>query len=142
VFAFLILFILLLVYHQPLSWSAFLYFPLAISITLLSSLGIGFMLSALNVKYRDFRYLLPFLIQLLFFGGQIFYSLDHLAKVWVKNLFYIFPFNGAVELFRYPIDSSQFYLTGVYISCASMFFFLFIGLTIFKKSDSFFADLI
>ncbi|HKO80838.1 MAG TPA: ABC transporter permease, partial [Chitinophagaceae bacterium] len=69
-FAFVILFILLIVFQQPIGWTALFFFPLAIVISFLSSFGIGSLLGALNVKYRDFRYLLPFSMQLLFFGSQ------------------------------------------------------------------------
>ena len=142
IFAFLVYLVLLIGFRQPVSWSAILCFPIAIMMTLLSALGIGTLLAAMNVKYRDFRYLLPFLIQLLFFASQIIYSINHLPEGWLKYIMYCLPFNGALEIFRYPIDPAQFYATGLYISIGSMFLFLLLGVSIFKKTEAFFADII
>ena len=141
-FAFVILFILLIVFQQPISWTALFFFPLAIVISFLSSFGIGSLLGALNVKYRDFRYLLPFSMQLLFFGSQVVYTIDTIQTEWVKNLLYINPLNGALELFRQPFQSADIYWTGIFISIISLLFFLAAGIIYFKKTEAYFADLV
>lgn len=141
-FAFVILFILLIVFQQPISWTALFFFPLAIVISFLSSFGIGSLLGALNVKYRDFRYLLPFSMQLLFFGSQVVYTIDTVQTEWVKILLYINPLNGALELFRQPFHNGPIYWTGVLISIASLLFLLVTGVFYFKKTESYFADLV
>lgn len=58
--------LLLLIFRQSLSWHALYCFPLAVIFIFASSFGMGSLIAALNIKYRDFRYLLPFGIQLLF----------------------------------------------------------------------------
>ncbi len=58
---------LLLVYQQPISYLAAFLWPLAVLISIVATLGLGSWLAALNVKYRDFRYVIPFLVQVLFF---------------------------------------------------------------------------
>lgn len=141
-FTFILLFILLSFFHQSINWTAIIYFPLAVLITFLSSFGIGSFLSALNIKYRDFRYLLPFGIQLLFFGSQIVYTINNIRIHWLKPLLYINPLNGALELFRIPFHEADIYWYGVSISCISMLFFLLIGLFYFKKTEIHFADLV
>lgn len=141
-FAFLVLFILLIVFQQSLSWTAIFFFPLAVVISFLSSFGIGSLLGALNVKYRDFRYLLPFSMQLLFFGSQVVYTINTIQAEWIKLLLYINPLNGALELFRHPFHNGPIYWTGVLISVASLLFLLVTGVFYFKKTESYFADLV
>jgi lipopolysaccharide transport system permease protein len=141
-FAFLVLFVLLIIFQQPIVWTAAFFFPLAIIITFLSSFGIGSLIGALNVKYRDFRYLLPFSIQLLFFGSQVVYAIDTIQAEWIKNLLYLNPLNGALELFRQPFHGDAIYWSGVLISLGSLLFFLLAGVFYFKKTESYFADLV
>lgn len=140
--AFILLVILLLLFQQPVSWQAVLYFPAAIILALIASFGIGTLLAALNVKYRDFRYLLPFAIQLLFFSSQVVYSIRSLEQGWLKILLYCNPLNGALELFYYPLRSGNVYITGVLISLSVALLFLAAGLSYFKKTEAYFADLI
>jgi lipopolysaccharide transport system permease protein len=141
-FAFLLMIILFFVFKQSVSWSAVYCFPIAIAVTFFSSLGIGSFLAALNVKYRDFRYLLPFGMQLLFFGSQVVYSIHSFENRWFNLLLYCNPLNGALEIFYYPLQAGNFNATGVMISIASMFICLLTGLIYFKKTEFFFADMI
>ncbi len=134
--------ILLLVYKQPLNWSALYCFPLGIIFTMIASFGAGTFLSALNVKYRDVRYMLPFIMQLLFFSSQIVYSIHHIEHPWLRYLLYCNPFNGALEIFLYPLQETAFDVTGVGISIVVMLLLLVSGLFYFKKTESFFADLL
>ena len=99
--SFMLLFILLIIFRQPVSWNAIFCFPAAIILTFTSSFGLGSLLSALNVKYRDFRYLLPFGIQLIFFSSQIVYSIHSLQSP-LSLLLYCNPLNGALEIFYHP----------------------------------------
>jgi lipopolysaccharide transport system permease protein len=138
--AFILFFIFCLIIRQPLHWSGILFYPAAILLTILSSFGIGTFVSALNVKFRDFRYIIPFSLQFLFFATQIIYSLDALKQQWLKYLLALNPMNGAIELFRIPFHQSCD-TTMVLISTASAFLFIFMGLIYFKKQEVFFADL-
>ncbi|MEI9910181.1 MAG: ABC transporter permease [Bacteroidota bacterium] len=140
--AFLLLIVLLIIFRQPVNWHAVYSFPLAIALTFIASFGIGSLLATLNVKYRDFRYLLPFAIQLLFFSSQIVYSIHSLGQGWLKLLLYCNPLNGALELFYYPFHSRPLNITGIFISTAVAFFFLITGLFYFKKTETYFADII
>ena len=73
VIAFVVFLLLCLYYHQPPDILALVFFPLAILICLIASFGLGSLLGALNVKYRDFRYALPFVLQIGFFMSQVIY---------------------------------------------------------------------
>jgi lipopolysaccharide transport system permease protein len=140
--AFVLLVVLLIIFGQPVSWQAIYCFPFAIVLTFISSFGIGALLAALNVKYRDFRYLIPFAMQLLFFSSQVVYSIHSLEQSWLKSLFYLNPLNGALELFYSPLQNTPVDSTGIMISTGVAFFFLITGLVYFKKTESYFADLI
>jgi lipopolysaccharide transport system permease protein len=140
--AFVLFIVLLIIFRQSLNWQAIFYFPLAILLAFVSSLGIGTLLAALNVKYRDFRHLLPFLIQLLFFSSQVVYSIHSLEHGWLRKLFYLNPVNGALELFYSPLRNTGPDMTGVMISFSVALFFLVTGLLYFKKTEAYFADLI
>lgn len=142
IFGFIALLLLLLFAHQPVSWTFIYCFPLGILMALISSFGIGSLLAALNVKYRDFRYILPFAMQLLFFSSQIVYSIHNIETGWLRYVLYCLPFNGALEIFHYPLNTAGYNGTGVAISVCSMVILLFAGLRYFKKTENYFADLL
>ncbi len=139
---FIVLLIILLLTRQPVSWQAIYLFPVAILITCISSFGIGTFLSALNIKYRDFRYLLPFTMQLLFFSSQVVYSIDSIQQTWLKYILYCNPLNGALELFHYPMKNESADITGILISITVAIIFLISGLFYFKKTEAYLADIV
>jgi len=69
----LIFFVFCIIYKQPVNWSALIYFPAGILLVLLAAFGTGTFLAALNVKYRDFRYTIPFFLQFFFFAYQVIF---------------------------------------------------------------------
>jgi lipopolysaccharide transport system permease protein len=138
--ALVIFFAACLYYQQPLHWSAILYMPAAIMLTLLAAFGLGTLLAALNVKFRDFRYALPFLLQVLFFGSQVIYPASIIDEKW-KYIFGLNPINGAIELFRSPLMQTGPDMVLVAISTASALLLTFIGLLYFRKTESYFADI-
>jgi lipopolysaccharide transport system permease protein len=139
--AFILFIPLCLYYRQPISINALWLWPISLLIALIAILGPGSWLAALNVKYRDFRYVIPFLIQVLFFLTPVIYPVTILQHPFLKYLVVISPMYAAVELFRTP-------LTGIYpetnlllISLLSCLVLLLIGLVYFKRTEDFFADL-
>jgi len=129
-----------IVYNVFPGWTAFYSFPFAILLILVSAFGTGVFLSALNIKYRDFRYVVPFVLQFLFFATQVVYPLNKIEPDWLRYSMALNPVNGAVELFRYAY-TGQFESAIVIISAASALFITFIGLLYFRKSEAYFADL-
>ena len=84
-FALIIYTLVLLYYHQGIHIGRLLFcLPLAIVITLVTTLGLGSFLAALNVKFRDFQYLLPFMIQFLLFANPVLYSTKAFANPWIN----------------------------------------------------------
>lgn len=137
----LIFFIFCLAYKQPIHWVAILYFPAGIVMVLLAAFGTGTFLSALNVKYRDFRYTIPFGLQFLFFASQVIYPLDFVQNTTLKYVLAINPVNGAIELFRHPLSAIPVNWNIVGIGLASTAFILVYGIYYFRKTEAFFADL-
>jgi lipopolysaccharide transport system permease protein len=131
---------LLLFYRQPVSWIAIFCWPLALLITITATLGPGTMLSALNVKYRDFRYVIPFLVQLLFFLTPVIYPVSILDNPVLEYIIVLSPMYAAVELFRAPLSGILPDMTYMIISISSGIILLFAGLIYFKKTEDFFAD--
>jgi lipopolysaccharide transport system permease protein len=134
--------ILLIIFRQPLSISFLYSFPLSLVLIFISSFGLAAMLSALSVKYRDFRYIIPFGMQILFFSSQIIYSIRSLELSSIKLLFYCNPLNGALELFYHPMNNIPLYLPGVMLSFVFAILLLVSGILYFKKTEIFFADII
>lgn len=139
--ALILFFALLFFYKQQVSYTAILYWPLAVMITIVGTLGPGSLLAALNVKYRDFRYVIPFLVQVLFFLTPVIYPINLLQSPWLKYLVVISPVYAAVELFRLPLTQVAPDYTLLMISIGSAFILLIIGLVYFKRTEDFFADL-
>lgn len=138
--AFILFIPLLLFYQQSVFWFAIIIWPMAIVVSVVATLGLGAWLAALNVKYRDFRYVIPFLIQVLFFLSPVIYPISLLKYQVLQYILACSPMLAAVELFRYP-------LTGVFpdgyflgISLLSGVVLLAIGVLYFKRTEDFFAD--
>ncbi|MEO7923151.1 MAG: ABC transporter permease [Chitinophagaceae bacterium] len=139
--AFIIFLILCPLLKQSIDIAALVYFPAGILLTILAAAGLGFWLAALNVKFRDFRYALPFLLQLLFFASQVIYPLQGIQRPLFKWLLAINPVNAAIELFRAPLSNRSPDMTIVLIGTGSSLLLLIIGLFYFRKTEAYFADL-
>ncbi|MGH2553478.1 MAG: ABC transporter permease, partial [Chitinophagaceae bacterium] len=139
--ALLVFFILCVWYHQPVSWKMILYIPAGIVVTMLSALGLGSFFSALNLKYRDFRYILPFMLQVLFFSSQVLYSLQAVNPVYLKYLLAINPLNGAIELFRASFTGFVPDMNVILIGSLVSVLLAAAGLFYFRKTEYYFADI-
>ena len=119
-----------------------LFFPLALLLVLGYTLGLGCALAALNVQYRDVRYVIPFLIQLLFFLSPVIYPIEVLnAYPLARILLAINPLSGALDLFRscFSNHSPDWFLVAT--GTASMCFILLTGIYVFRKMEAYFADI-
>jgi lipopolysaccharide transport system permease protein len=115
--------------------------PISLLITLMTTLGLGSYLAALNVKYRDFRYLIPFMIQVLLFLSPIIYPVATINIPLLKVIFYLNPVATAIELLRNGLTATlpdwPMVGLGLVISAG-----LFVGgLYFFRKTEYYFADL-
>jgi lipopolysaccharide transport system permease protein len=121
--------------------SALFYFPLAILLTCVATFGAGTLLASLNVKYRDFRYVIPFLIQFLLFVTPVIYPTSIAKNPVLQTLLSLNPMSAPLEIFRAGISDAgvNWQLTLLSI-CSSLLLFI-LGLVYFRKTEAYFADL-
>ncbi len=131
---------LLFFYQQSVNWVAIIIWPLSLLIGCMATLGLGSWLAALNVKYRDFRYVIPFLVQVLFFLTPVIYPISLLKYPILQYLLVCSPMYAAVELFRYPLTGivPDFYF--MLASLTSGVVLLVAGIYYFQRTEDFFAD--
>lgn len=139
--AFVLFIPMLVFYKQPVSWNLVWCWPVALLVTTVATLGPGCLLAALNVKYRDFRYIIPFLVQVLFFVTPIIYPVSILKYPILQYVIVFSPMYAAVELFRYPLTGAEFNPVFMTMSITAAILFLLFGLLYFKRTENFFADL-
>ena len=131
---------LLIFYDLDLSWNVLWCWPSAVMICLIATLGPGCLLAALNVKYRDFRYVIPFMVQVLFFLTPIIYPISLLQYPILQYILIMSPMYAAVELFRYPLIAGELNLVFIGISVSAGIILLAVGLAYFKRTEDYFAD--
>lgn len=139
----LIVYVGLLIYfqHPVVIWKIVVFLPASVLLTTISALGLGTMLAAFNVKYRDFRYIIPYLIQLLLFINPVIYSTSIFKAKWVQYLIAFNPMSGAINMSRFAFTNQPIAWDLLGISVASSLFFLFAGIYTFRKTEAYFADL-
>lgn len=141
-FALLIYAIILLYYHQDVSMiRMFLYLPLSILITIITTFGLGTMLSALNVKYRDFQYILPFMIQFLLFANPVLYSTKAFTNPVINAVMRANPIAASIQLCRSVFTGTAVDWWGVLYGGIVALLFLTTGIFTFRKTEAYFADL-
>lgn len=140
--SFIIFLVFCFAHGQSINIGALFFFPAAILLCLLTAFGLGTLLGALNVKYRDFRYALPFLLQVLFFATQIIYPAAIIEKPWLNYLIAFNPMNAVVNLFRAGIGSMPLDNNLTLIGIASGIILAVVGLLYFKKTEAYFADIV
>lgn len=138
--AFLVL-IGLLIYYGVAIGSNILLLPFLILLITLLSLGIGMWMSALNVKYRDIRYALPFVIQLWMFVSPIIYPAS-IAKGRLRILLTLNPLTGIIENFRASIFNRPIDWAALGVSTILTIVFLVYSAYTFKRMERSFADVI
>src|SRR5262249_10850393 len=139
---FMMLVALMLWYRFVPGWQIVL-LPAFIALALLAGLGPGLWLTSLNVKYRDVRYIIPFLVQLGLYVSPVGYSSNIIPEQW-RFVYSLNPVVGVIDGFRWCIlgGQSQLYLPGFFLSIGVTVFFLWRGIRQFRKMENSFADLI
>jgi lipopolysaccharide transport system permease protein len=138
--AFILFILLLIFYQQKVSITAMWCWPSALVVCLIATMGPGTLLAALNVKYRDFRYVIPFLVQVLFFLTPVIYPVSVLKYPILQYIIVLSPMYAAIELFRQPLTGVDIQSTFLILSLSSSFLMLFVGIFYFKRTEDFFAD--
>jgi len=134
--------LLLMMMWWGMAWSTNLLFtPLLIAGLLLTALGVGTLLSALTVAYRDFAHLTPFLVQVWMYVTPVIFPVSIVPEKWLW-LMYLNPMTGIVEGFRSAFLGRPFDGTGLAISFGLAAMFFVIGVAYFEKVERRFADII
>lgn len=116
--------------------------PCFILMTFFASMGFGLWLSALNVKYRDFRYVVPFLVQVGLYISPVGFSSSVIPEKW-RLLYSLNPLVGIIEGFRWCIiKESQFYAGSFFIAIIITIIIFSSGMLYFRKVEKTFADII
>ncbi len=140
VLAFILLVILMLYYRVPLT-AQVLFLPVLVLLTALFGLGVGTWMSALNVKYRDVRFALPFAIQLWLFVSSVILPSSSVPEKWRWVLLFN-PMSGIIEGYRSALFGLPFDWTAIGIAAALTFAMLFYSVYSFSKAERSFADII
>jgi homopolymeric O-antigen transport system permease protein len=139
-FSFALLVILMIWYGANLSWQILLA-PVFLLLAILQTVAFGTLFSALNVRFRDVKFALPFALQIWMITSPIFYPANILSEKW-RLIFAINPLVGILDGFRATLFGTRFDWTVIAISCASILVLLIFSLFVFKRMEDDFADLI
>jgi len=140
--SFCILLLLMLWYHFLPDWRILL-LPVFVILAFFASIGPSLWITSLNVKYRDFRYVIPFLVQVGLYISPVGFSSNVVPHKW-RLLYSLNPVVGVIDGFRWCIlrGQSELYLPGLGMSIAIIAFFLWFGVRQFRQMEKSFADLI
>ncbi len=141
----LIILVALFLYYGITPSSNAIFIPVFILLTIISSLAVGIWLSALTIRYRDFQYVVPFLVQFGLYVTPIAFPtsvvINNLPK-WATILFYLNPMAGIVEGFRWCLLGGNLSLDYFWISVGIIFILFISGVYYFRKLERVMADII
>jgi lipopolysaccharide transport system permease protein len=135
--------LLLMAWYQFMPDWRILVLPAFVLLTFCASVGPALWITALNVKYRDFRYVIPFIVQFGLYVSPVGFSSNVVPEQW-RLLYSLNPMVGVIDGFRWCIlgGQSELYTDGLAMSIAVTAFFLWFGIHQFRKMERGFADLI
>jgi lipopolysaccharide transport system permease protein len=133
----------LMVWYQYLPDFRILAAPLFILLALTASLGAGLWIAALTVKYRDFRFIAPFVVQIGIFVSPVWYSSDRFHGI-ERFIYSLNPVVGAIDGFRWAAfrGAVPLYWPGLAASIVTSLFLLSTAVLYFRKTEKSFADMI
>ncbi len=146
-FVSLVIVIAIMIYYQVFPGIQIVFLPLFLLLAIVTAAGCGLYIASLNVKYRDFKYVIPFIVQFGMFASPVMYtSAQFYAKApeWVSNIYACNPMVSVIDGFRWcmfgesmPIEPVKFI-----ISCTVSISMVVIGIITFRRMEKDFADVI
>jgi lipopolysaccharide transport system permease protein len=118
-----------------------IFLPLLVVFAMMTSLAVGLWLSALNVKYRDFQYTVPFLIQIWMFASPVVYPASMVPEQF-RFLYALNPMTGVIEGFRWALLGTNPPTTMIFISLGVVIALLVSGVFYFRRMEQYFADIV
>jgi lipopolysaccharide transport system permease protein len=140
--ALLLLFAMMLWFGFFPDWRV-VFLPIFVLLAIFASLGPALWLAAMNLKYRDLQFVVPFMIQLGLYASPVGFSSGAIPEEW-RLVYSLNPVVGVIDGFRWCLlrGESQLYLPGLLCSVAVVALMLWIGVRVFRKTERNFADLI
>jgi lipopolysaccharide transport system permease protein len=134
-----ILVIMMIWYGTPISINV-LIVPLFLLTMYLTAIGVGYLMSALTVEYRDFRYVIPFGIQIWFYASPVIYPLTVVPEQY-RWILALNPMTASIEGFRSTVTGTPLDIRSLSISLLMAAFIFVIGLLYFSRVERRFADI-
>ena len=138
--SFSILLLLMVYYGFAPTWNV-VFLPLFILLALATSLSVGLWLSALNVKYRDFQYTVPFIIQAWLYASPVVYSANILPES-VHSLYGLNPMAGVIQGFRWALLGTEVPDGMIFASVIVVAAILISGIFYFRRMEQYYADIV
>ena len=137
------LFAVLMIFYQVWPTWYLLTLPLFTLLALIASTGAGLWLAALNVEYRDFRYIVPFLVQFGLYVSPVGFTSALVPAKW-RMLYSLNPMVGVIDGFRWAVSGgrSPIFLPGLIVSLGIIALLLIGGIWYFRRVERTFADII
>jgi lipopolysaccharide transport system permease protein len=142
VVAFVVFLLVIPFFDVDVDWVLFIICtPLALLLTIIATLGVTSLLAALTVKYKDFRHVIPFGLQIALFVTPVIYPTSLIPYDWLRNVLYLNPMYAPISILRMPFAAETADISMLAVSIASSFAGLVIGFLYFRRTESFFADI-
>ena len=132
---------LIMVWYQFWPGARMLALVALVPVALLAAIGPGLLISALNVRYRDFRYIVPFIVQLGVYISPVGFSSDLIPDKW-RLVYSLNPLVGVIDAFRWAITGAPLHVPSLVMSGAMILAFLALGVVYFRRTERTFADII
>jgi lipopolysaccharide transport system permease protein len=136
----LVLYAAVLVFSGIIPGVGMLFLPILIASMIIASLGVVFLLAALTVSYRDFKYITPFGVQLLMYVSPIVYPTNMVPEKY-KWIFALNPMTGVIDGWRSALLGKPWDIEVILISSASALILFVVGIGYFRKTERRFADI-
>ncbi|MDI1299689.1 ABC transporter permease [Methylotenera sp.] len=138
-----VLLVILMIWFNVLPDSRVLFLPFFIVLLILAAVGAGLWVAALNVKYRDFAYVVPFVIQFGLYVSPVAFNSNIVPEKW-RLLYALNPMVGIIDGFRWSITGTNtpLYWQGVVVSVVVVILLIFSGVQYFRATERSFADVI
>ena len=136
-----LMFLAMLIYFRTRISAAVIWLPVFLLLAVLTALGVGLWLSALNAMYRDVRYVVPFLVQFWMFASPVVYPSSLVPQKW-RWLYGLNPMAGVIEGFRWSLGRGNPPGRLVLVSTGVMILILLSGIAYFQKMETTIADVV
>jgi lipopolysaccharide transport system permease protein len=136
-----LMFLAMLIYYGTRISAAVIWLPVFLLLAVLTALGVGLWLSALNAMYRDVRYVVPFLVQFWMFASPVVYPSSLVPQKW-RWLYGLNPMAGVIEGFRWSLGRGNPPGRLVLVSTGVMILILLSGVAYFQKMETTIADVV